>query len=99
MALSSISKTRTIVVFNVIGQTCALELKELQEITSLAELSCPPGLPSILKGFLNLSGKAIPVLNLARLFHLNEGVPGLYSHLLILKAEPRSEERRVGKEC
>ena len=56
----------------------------------MALLSRPPGLPSLLEGFLNLGGTAVPVVRLAQLFDLPELVPALYTPLLILRT---SEDR------
>ena len=76
---------RRLVVFHLAGQVLALPLEDVQEIVPMAHLSCPPGLPSVLAGFLNLAGKAVPVLRLDRLFGQPEQPPGLYSALLILR--------------
>jgi purine-binding chemotaxis protein CheW len=40
-----------------------------------------------LAGFLNLAGRAIPVVRLARLLGASESPPGLYSPLLLLKGD------------
>jgi len=51
----------------------------------MALLAHPPGLPSILEGFLNLRGTAVPVLRLNRLFDLPATHPELYTPLIILR--------------
>jgi purine-binding chemotaxis protein CheW len=51
----------------------------------MAQLACPPGLPALLEGFLNLRGEAVPVVRLRRLFGLPEQTPGLYTPVVILK--------------
>ena len=67
------------------GQFCALPAESVSEILPMAWLSRPPGLPSILKGFLNLRGSAVPVLRTARLFGLPEPSLGPYTPLLIAR--------------
>ena len=51
----------------------------------MARLFSPPGSPSLLAGFLDLRGFAIPILHLDRLFGLPEQLPGLYTPLIILR--------------
>jgi len=74
------------VVFHLGGQAYALPLREVQEILPLALLSRTPGLPSLLAGFLNLGGTAVPVLRLDQLFELPELTPGRYTPLVLLRA-------------
>jgi purine-binding chemotaxis protein CheW len=75
----------TLLVFHLAGQLCGVSLNWVQEIVPMARLSRPPGLPSIIEGFLNLGGTAVSVLRLDRLFNLGEVVPGLYTPLAILR--------------
>lgn len=82
---SSPQTQRGLMAFRTGGQRCALPLKWVREIVHMALLSHPPGLPSILQGFLNLQGEALPVLRLDRLFGLSEQSPGLYTPLVILR--------------
>lgn len=66
----------------------------------MAALSRPPGLPSLVEGFLNLGGAAVPVIRLARLFNLPNPGMNLYTPLVVLHAEGRvmaaAAERVVG---
>jgi len=84
-AKPSVGGKRSLMVFHLARQAYAIPLAELQEIVPLALLSRPPGLPSVLAGFLNLGGTAVPVLRLDRLFDLPELTPGLYTPLMILR--------------
>lgn len=72
-------------VFHLGGQAYALPLAEIQEVVPMAGLSRPPGLPSVLAGFLNLGGTAVPVIRLSRLFELPEPTLGPYTPLIILR--------------
>lgn len=51
----------------------------------MASLARPPGIPSLLEGFLNLRGCATPVLRLDRLFRSASWSAGLYTPLVVLR--------------
>jgi purine-binding chemotaxis protein CheW len=76
---------RKVVVFRVADQTYGISLDAVLEILPMAALTRPPGLPSVLCGFLNLGGTAVPVVNLAGLFDLAASAPGMYTPLLLLR--------------
>src|SRR5687767_4741813 len=89
VARMSVSKspcaTRPFLIFRLPGLDCALPLTALREVVAMAQLSRPPGLPSLLEGLLNLGGSAVPVVRLDHLFGLPDVELGLYSPLLILR--------------
>jgi purine-binding chemotaxis protein CheW len=64
----------------------ALPVENVEIIAPMARLVRPPGLPAPLEGILNLAGRAVPVLRLARLLQLPERSPGLYSMLIVLRS-------------
>lgn len=76
-----------LVLFRVGGESCALPMGSVRAIVHMAALACPPGLPSLLQGFLDLGGAAVPVLRTARLYGLPEREPGLYTPLIILHGQ------------
>jgi purine-binding chemotaxis protein CheW len=78
--------SRVLLIFQLADRFAALPLEDVERIAPMAELACPPGLPSALEGVLNLAGVAIPVLRLNRLFDLPTQQVGLYSMLVILRA-------------
>ena len=84
------ARAESVLVFHLPGAVCALPLSAIREIVPMALLAKPPGLPSLLEGFLNLAGKAVAVVRLDRLFQLPELVLGLYTPILILHT---SEDR------
>lgn len=47
----------------------------------------PPGQPPILEGFLNLRGKAIPVVRLRRLFDLSSSEPEIHTPVIVVRFE------------
>jgi purine-binding chemotaxis protein CheW len=72
-------------VFHLDGNGFAVEASAVREITFMAQLSTPVGLPPMIAGFLNLAQCPIPVIRLRRLLGLPESTPGLYSQILILR--------------
>jgi purine-binding chemotaxis protein CheW len=65
--------------------TCALPVEAVQEIVPMALLSKPPGAPSFLEGFLNLRGRAVPVLRLNRILDLPLQEADLNTLIIVLK--------------
>ncbi len=76
---------QSLLVFHSSGLGCAFPLEAVLEIVPIAQLSTPPGLPSMLAGFLDRSGTAIPILLLDRLFNLPEQPLGLNTPFIILR--------------
>jgi purine-binding chemotaxis protein CheW len=76
---------RKILLFQVAGEDCAIPLESVAEIVPMAALARSPGLPSVVEGFLNLRGAAVPVIRLDRLFGRPPQAPGLYAHLVVLR--------------
>lgn len=73
-----------ILVFRAGGQLLALALDQVREIFSYCALSCPPAMPAVLQGLLNLGGESVPVVRLTRLLGLPDDVPGLYSPMILV---------------
>src|SRR5438128_1451705 len=76
---------RRLLLFHIGAQAYALPLQEVAEIVPMAELFCPPNLPTMLAGFLNLGGTAVPVLRLDRLFDQPDVTLGCYTPLVLLR--------------
>jgi purine-binding chemotaxis protein CheW len=81
----SVGRSDRLVVFQLGCATCAIDLDAVQEITLMAHLTIPSGLPTVLAGFLNLGQRAIPVIRLHRLFDVPEPAHGLYTQILIFR--------------
>jgi purine-binding chemotaxis protein CheW len=71
--------------FEVAGDRFGLRLESVREIVPMASLSCPPSMPAILEGFLNLRGDAVPVLRLARLLGLPQDELAMHTPLIVLR--------------
>jgi purine-binding chemotaxis protein CheW len=78
-------RTQNLLVFHSSGLNCAFPLEAVREVVPMAKLSCPPGLPSGLAGFLDLRGTAIPIVRMDRLFDLAEQQPGLHTPMIVLR--------------
>ena len=82
----SARRGRTVLtIFHLAGELFAVDASLVQEITFMARLSTPNGLPPLIAGFLNLAQRSIPVIRLRRLLGLPESEPGLYTQILILR--------------
>ncbi len=76
---------KTLVVFRLGAELCAMPVSAVAEVLHMAETARPPGLPRILEGFLDLRGTAVAVLRPDRLFNLPEIRLALYTPALVLR--------------
>jgi len=56
------------------GERYALDVECVLEIAELGELTPVPGAPGAVRGVCNVRGEVLPVLNMARLFGLGDGI-------------------------
>lgn len=77
-------------IFHLGGEALAVDARVVQEITLMARLSKPSGLPSLIAGFLNLAQQAIPIIRLDRLLHLPEPKFELYTQILVFRDDAGS---------
>lgn len=78
-----------IITFAMGEKACALPLGAAREVLPMAALSRPPNLPSIMEGFLDLGGQAVPVLRLDQLLGLPAWSPGVNALLLLAQVGRR----------
>lgn len=76
-----------VLVFRVGPNYCAVPTERVHEIVPMATLMQAPGQPSILEGFLNFRGGAVPVVRTRQLFGLDPVRSHLYTPLIILDCE------------
>ncbi len=74
-------------IFRVAGHLCAVPAREVREIVHIAATTQLPGQPSVLHGFLNLRGSALPVVELRGLFGEAASEPGLYAPFIVLAGD------------
>src|SRR5579862_7273794 len=77
--------TKDLLIFHSNGFDCAFPLEAVREIVPMARLSSPPGMPTGLRGFLDLRGTAIPILRLDRFLDLPEQLAGLHTPMIVLR--------------
>lgn len=77
----------TVAIFEVAGRVCAVPTRDVQEVVLLPDLAKPPGLPTVLEGFMSVGSSAIAVVRLDRLFGFEETKPNLYTPILILRGQ------------
>lgn len=78
----------TLVIFKCGEAVCAFRREQVVRSLALPLLSTPPAMPPALKGFANIAGGAVPVIDTARLFDLeyDADTDPLYRHVLIVLA-------------
>jgi purine-binding chemotaxis protein CheW len=83
--------------FELAGEKFAIRLESISEIVAMAALSRPPSIPSVLDGFLNLGGAALPVLRTATLLGCPDEGPQLHTPLLVVREQARLVVLRVSR--
>ncbi|HEY0836274.1 MAG TPA: chemotaxis protein CheW [Azospirillum sp.] len=78
------------VVFSVADRRLALPGGAVRRVVPMPRLERLPGQPPVLAGVAVLGGEAVPVLNLAALFGLPAGAPGVYTPLLLTEQGGRA---------
>lgn len=76
-----------IVVFTIGKEEYGLDIQNVQEIVRLQERTKLPNLPEFFEGVINLRGKVIPVLNLAKKFNLQGNREGDSARLIVLSID------------
>lgn len=79
--------TLQLVTFRVAGQRYAVDILKVQEIDLMREFARIPNAPSYVEGAMNLRGRVIPVLNIRRLFRLDEGRSEGSSKIVIMDVQ------------
>ena len=73
-----------VLIFRVGTNVCAIVASSVAELILMPALMQPPGQPAILDGFLNLRGRAVPVVSAHQLFHLTLAEPDLHTPLIAI---------------
>lgn len=80
---------RFYLLFTVGGRELAVLADSVGEVVALPRLTRPPASPPLVEGLMNLRGKSVPVIKLARLLGLSEPIRvGLFSSVIIFRDEP-----------
>lgn len=78
----------TLVIFRCGDAVCAFQREQVVRSLALPALSTPPAMPPALRGFANIAGGAVPVVDTARLLGLryDADTDPVYRHVLIVLA-------------
>jgi purine-binding chemotaxis protein CheW len=76
----------SILVFEFAGHLCGMRAADVREIVFLPQLTRLAGQPPLIDGFLDLRGRAVPVVRLERLFDAPARTPTLHAPLVIASA-------------
>jgi purine-binding chemotaxis protein CheW len=89
-AASDLELTRTdsYVVFQLDGESYALEVSRVQEVLDVAQLTRVPGAPRALSGLYNLRGHVVPVWNLREPFGIGPIEPGSAPPCVLMVESP-----------
>lgn len=74
-----------VIVFRLCGQIFGLPVGSVREVVPIVWLETPPRMPAMVRGILNLGGRAVPILRLDRLLGLGDGCYGLDASILIMR--------------
>jgi purine-binding chemotaxis protein CheW len=77
--------SKTVLVFKAGPHRYALPVENVRQIVHLAAMATTPEQPSLLAGFLNFRGRAIPVIHLRRLFRTDGPEAHLYTPLVVFE--------------
>lgn len=73
--------------FRIHGQEYAMDVANVVQVVRMVGVTRAPKAPAYVEGLMNLHGQVIPVINLARLFGLEEHEIDLETQLLIATAK------------
>ena len=74
-----------VVVFELSGETYALEILHVHEIIRLQPVTPVPGAPDYVQGLINLRGRVVPIVDLRRRFALRAGEVGDKSRIIVVQ--------------
>ncbi|HPF21318.1 MAG TPA: chemotaxis protein CheW [Syntrophomonas sp.] len=78
-------ETMQVVVFFLAGAEYAVEIKQVEEINRLLNITRVPHAPSYIEGVINLRGNIIPVINLHKKFNLSGQEFDPQTRIIVLK--------------
>lgn len=78
------------IVFTLSEQRYALHLANVERVIHIVEMTPLSNAPEIVMGLINIQGRAIPVLNILKLFRLPEIEPRLSDRMIIAHTSART---------
>ena len=81
------SSTVNLACFEVKDQIYAIEVEYVREIVRLMEITSLPNAPSLIEGLIDLRGRVIPVLDLARALNRGTASKGMHARIIVLEVD------------
>lgn len=78
------ARERQIVVFELAGETCGIDITVVREIIRLPEVTRLPGAPDFVEGVVNLRGNVMPVIDLRTRLHLETVAPAKETRVVVV---------------
>lgn len=82
--------------FKLAGETCAVEIRNVQSVLENGKLSLVPGSPDHIRGLLKLRGEAVPVVDLRRKLGLGEAEETGEAGIIVLAFGEEGKKRLLG---
>jgi purine-binding chemotaxis protein CheW len=82
--------------FIIAGETCAVEISNVESVIENGNLSLVPGSPDYVSGLLNLRGEAVPVVDVRRKLNLGSTDRGIDASIIVLAFDEKGKKRLVG---
>ncbi|RAO98900.1 chemotaxis protein CheW [Petrotoga sp. 9PW.55.5.1] len=70
--------------FKIINQEYALPIENIESVVDMADITPVPNSEYFIVGLINLRGRIVPVIDLARILELNVGEEHTFENILIL---------------
>ncbi|HVR71018.1 MAG TPA: chemotaxis protein CheW [Vicinamibacteria bacterium] len=85
----TVEATEHLATFYLAGEEYGVDVRLVQEIIRLAEITQVPRAPQFVKGVINLRGRIIPVIDLKRKLGLGEVEPGKQARIVVVRVRER----------
>jgi purine-binding chemotaxis protein CheW len=80
-----VAEAQQVVVFELSGETYALDILHVHEIIRLQPVTPVPGAPDYVQGLINLRGRVVPVVDLRKRFGLRAADAGDKSRIIVVQ--------------
>ena len=94
-SVENMSAEDRLLTFEVAGDFYAIPIAGVLEVADAVHLTCIPTLPTSIGGVINYHGDALPVINCASLFDINESELGEPDSILVISGR-MGESARLG---
>ena len=82
--------------FSLGNETYAVKVKNVREVLEVVPITHVPGMPSFMKGVLNLRGSVVPVIDLRKKFGMSKAVITVDTSIIIMEIENDEETVQIG---